>query len=293
LLGEFQGEQRFVAFSTLAVGQAGLKLVGAVALGALWGPFGIIAGISASGAIAYIVAFVVLSRKLSLKTNLPWFRSATSYLAVIVPSTLALAVLLSTDVLLVKHYFPTQAAGEYSAVAALGRAIFWGATAVATVLFPKVVFRGAQGKAGSHLVGASLLLVAVGGLVGLGMLALVSRWLLIAFAGNAYAGASGYLPAYGLGMILLGAAAVLIAAHQSRGRPGFLALLLPLALLEPLLLFAFHQNLTQVVLVLDVSMALVAGGLGTLYLVQQNVRMSGQTATLATASTASNAAGTR
>jgi hypothetical protein len=125
------------------------------------------------------------------------------------------------------------------------------------------------------------------------MLALTSRWLLIAFAGNAYADAAGYLPSYGLGMILLGAAAVLIATHQSRGRPGFLALLLPLAVVEPLLLIAFHQNLTQVVVVLDVSMALVAGGLGALYLVQQNVRVPRHTATVATPSAASNAAGIR
>jgi O-antigen/teichoic acid export membrane protein len=293
LLGEFQGEQRFVAFSTLAVGQAGLKLVGAVALGAIWGPVGIIAGISLAGAIAYTASYLMLSRKLSLKTRLPWFRSAASYLAVIVPSTLALAVLLSADVLLVKHYFPTRVAGEYSALAALGRAIFWGATAVATVLFPKVVFRGAQGKGGSYLVGVSLLLVAVGGLVGLGLLAFVSRWLLIAFAGIAYADVAAYLPWYGIGMIMLGGAAVLIATHQSRGKAGFLALLLPLALLEPVLLFAFHQNLAQVVLVLDVSMALVAGGLGALYLVQQNVRLPGQTIELATPNPATNMAGIR
>jgi hypothetical protein len=184
-------------------------------------------------------------------------------------------------------------AGEYSALAALGRAIFWGATAVATVLFPKVVFRGAQGKGGSYLVGVSLLLVAVGGLVGLGLLAFVSRWLLIAFAGIAYADVAAYLPKYGIGMIMLGGAAVLIATHQSRGKAGFLALLLPLALLEPVLLFAFHQNLAQVVLVLDVSMALVAGGLGALYLVQQNVRLPGQTIELATPNPATNMAGIR
>src|SRR5712692_3532702 len=279
LLGEFQGEQRFVAFSAFAVGQAALKLVGAIALGAVWGPFGIIAGISVAGAVVYLVAVLMVSSKLSFKTSLPWFRSAAAYLAVIVPSTLALAMLLSADVLLVKHYFPTRVAGEYSAVAALGRAIFWGASAVATVLFPKVVFRGAQGKGGSNLVGASLMLVAVGGLMSLGLLAFVSRWLLIAFAGNAYAEVAGYLPWYAIGMILLGGAAVLIATHQSRGKPGFLSLLIPLTLLEPVLLFAFHQSLAQVVLVVDVSMALVAGGLGALYLVQHSVELRGRVAT--------------
>ena len=48
-------------------------------------------------------------------------------------------------------------------------------------------------------------------------------------------------------MTLLGGAAVLIATQQSRGKPAFLAVLLPLTLLEPALLIAFHQNLMQVV----------------------------------------------
>ena len=291
LLGEFQGEQRFVAFSAFAVGQAALKLIGAIALGAVWGPFGIIAGISVAGAVVYLAAVLMVLSKLSFKTSLPWFRPAAAYLAVIVPSTLALATLLSADVLLVKHYFPTRVAGEYSAVAALGRAIFWGASAIAIVLFPKVVFRRAQGKGGSHVVGASLLLVAVGGLVSVGLLAFISRWLVIAFAGNAYAEVAGYLPWYAIGMILLGGAAVLIATHQSRGKPGFLALLIPLTLLEPVLLLAFHQSLAQVVLVVDVSMALVAGGLGALYLVQQYVELPGRVATATTPVAASKYGG--
>jgi len=293
LLGELQGEQRFLSFSTLAAGQAALKLAGAIALGAIWGPFGIIAGISVAGALVYLVAVVMVSTKLSIKSSAPWLRSAAAYLAVILPSTLALAMLLSADVLLVKHYFPTRVAGEYSAVAALGRAIFWGASAIATVLFPKVVFRGEQGKSGSQIVGASLLLLAVGGLVSVGVLAFVSRWLLIAFAGNAYAEVAGYLPWYGIGMIMLGGAAVLIATHQSRGKPGFLALLLPLALLEPALLVAFHQNLAQVVLVVDISMALVAGGLGVLYLVQQYDHLPDRSPVSSTSNTACTMAGVR
>jgi O-antigen/teichoic acid export membrane protein len=269
LLGEFQGEQRFIAFATLSTGQAALKLVGAIALGAIWGPLGIIAGISLASAAVYFIALGMVRRKISIRPMVPWLRPAAAYLVVVLPSTLALGILFSTDVLLVKHFFPTRVAGEYSAVAAIGRAIFWGASGVAVVLFPKVVFRGARGQSGSPLVSVSLFLVVLGGLAGLALLAVGSRWLIVAFAGSAYAEAAGYLPWYSVGMILLGGAAVLIATHQSRGRSGFLALLIPLTALEPALLLVFHENLWQVVLVVDVSMALVAGGLGLLYLIQE------------------------
>ncbi len=268
LLGEFQGQQRFTAYSLIMIGQAGVKLIAAIALGIVFGPLGVIAGVSLATITIYVVALRLLRRKFGIRANLSWWRPTAGYLAIVLPSTLSLAVLLSADVLLVKHYFPTPVAGQYAAVAALGRAIFWGASGVAAVLFPKVVMRATQGQSGVHLVGASLSLVALGGLASLIILWLASRWILVAFAGAAYSGVSVYLPWYGIGMILLGSAAVLIAVHQATGKRGFLALLIPLSLLEPVLLITFHQNLTQVVQVLDVSMALVVGGLGALYAVQ-------------------------
>jgi O-antigen/teichoic acid export membrane protein len=191
-------------------------------------------------------------------------------------------------VLVVKAFFPSRAAGEYAAVAALGRAIFWGASGIAAVLFPKIVFRGAQGRSGVQLVSASLVLVALGGMFGFGLLWLGSTWLLTAFAGSAYASAAGYLPWYAVGMTLLGAVAVLIAAHQSRGRPGFLAVLLPLTVLEPALLAVFHQNLGQVVLVLDTSMAVLLAGLAALYLIGERLNAYEATPVPPTVATAAN-----
>lgn len=288
LIGEFQGEQRFLTLSGLLVAQAGLKLVGALVLGALWGPVGIIAGISVATALAYVAALALLRNKRANQPVSDWWRPSLDYLAVIIPSTLALSVLLSADVLIVKHYFADRSAGEYAAVAALGRAIFWGASGVAAVLFPKVIFRGAQGRSGSHLVRASLLLVAAGGLAGLGILSLSKTWLLNAFAGSGYAEAASYLPLYAAGMTLLGGVAVLIATHQSRGTPGFLAILLPLTLLEPAALIAFHQSLGQVVQIVDICMGLILVGLGGLYLLQERRSMPSE-ARLGTSATSASA----
>ncbi len=269
LIGEFQGEQRFVAFALIATGQAAFKLAGAMALGAIWGSVGIIAGISLASVVIYALGAAGLRKELSIKASERWWPSAARYLAIVLPSTLALGVLLSTDVLLVKHFFSTQLAGEYSAVAALGRAIFWGASGVAAVLFPKIIARNVRGESGSHLIAASIALVAVGGLLGFGLLSISSRGLLVAFSGIGYAAAAGYLPWYAVGMTTLGGVAVLIATHQTTGRPDFLAVLLPLTLAEPVLIVAFHQSLLQVVQVVDISMALVFGGLAALYVIQQ------------------------
>jgi O-antigen/teichoic acid export membrane protein len=268
LLGELQGEQRFVLYSTILVGQAALKLLGAVGLGVFWGPIGIIVGLSIASAAGYVGGLIAVRRKIIERRNADLWRPAISYLAIVVPSTLALAVLLSSDVLIVKHFFGQRAAGEYSAVAALGRAIFWGATGVAAVLFPKVSFRHAQGRSGSHLIWVSLGLVAAGGLAAMGFLYAWSTPLLTAFAGADYAGGSGYLPLYAIGMMLLGGITIMVATHQSHGQAAFLAFLLPLTLLEPAALIGFHRTLLQVVQVMDVSMLVLLGALGSLYLVQ-------------------------
>jgi O-antigen/teichoic acid export membrane protein len=269
-----QGDERFAEYAALSVGQAGLKLLAAMALGAVLGPLGVIVGISIATFVTYVAAVLMLRPKLSVHANLPWLRQAATYLGVALPSTLALAVLLSSDILLVKHYFPTGAAGAYAAVAAIGRAIFWGSSGIAIVLFPKVAYRGAKGRSGIQLVVASLVLVALGGFSGVALLSVTSRWLLRAFAGAAYVSGAAYLPWYALGMVLLGAAGVLIATHQSRGKPGFLVILLPAAALEPIFIVAFHASLIQVVQVVDISMGLVAIGLAAWYLASERSRPS-------------------
>jgi len=269
LLGELQGEERFAGYAMISTGQAGLKLLAAIGLGIVFGPLGVIAGISLATIIVYAIALRMVRRKISIRSSSPWVRPAAAYLAVVLPSTLALAVLLSSDVLLVKHFFSAHAAGNYAAVAAIGRAVFWGATGVAVVLFPKVAFRRARGGSGAQVVVASLVLVALGGVLGLLLLSVGSTWLVRGFAGSAYGAGADYLPWYSVGMMFLGATAVLVAAHQSRGGAGFLAILVPLAVLEPVLIVSFHDSLLQVVQVMDISMGLGAVGLAAWYVIQE------------------------
>lgn len=264
LLGELQGEQRFLPFSLLTGGQAALKLIAAIVLGTVLGPIGVVAGLAVASTVIYLFTWSLLRPKMRSQVAASWLRPALRYLVLVVPSTLALSVLLSTDVLLANHFFSKSAAGEYGAVAALGRAIFWGASAVAIVLFPKVIFREVRGGSGARLVGLSLGLVVLASLGGLLLLTVSSGLVLSAFAGSAYMGGAKYLAGYGVAMALFGCAAVLIATHQSRARGTFLAVLIPIAAAEPLAIIAFHRDPIQLVEVLIVTMATLVVGLGAL-----------------------------
>lgn len=274
LMGELQGQQRFLSFSVLGVGQAALKLIAAIVLGVAFGPVGVVLGLALAGFLSYGVAFWLLRQRLSIRFTQPWLRPALRYLALILPSTLALSVLLSADVLLVKHFFTAREAGEYSAVAALGRAIFWGASGVAAVLFPKVIYHESQGASGSSIVGLSLGLVAMGGIGGLAVLTLEAGPVLTTFAGSKYVAGASILPVYAIAMTLLGGASVLIATHQSRARAMFLLVLLPLTVAEPILIVVFHDSLSQVVWVVTLSMAILVAGLAILTLRRPSRRTS-------------------
>jgi O-antigen/teichoic acid export membrane protein len=274
LMGELQGQQRFFALSSLGIAQALLKLIAAIVLGLAFGPVGVVLGVVAGSVVAYGMVFVLLRRNLAIRSRLPWLRPALRYLVVILPSTISLSVLLSADVLLVKHFFNARAAGEYSAVAALGRAIFWGAAGVAAVLFPKVIYRESQGRSGARIVLVSLGLVAVGGVASLTVLGLVARPVLTAFAGSAYAMGSTILPLYAIGMTLLGAALVLITTHQSRARGAFLGVLIPITAAEPVLIVIFHRSVMQVAWVVTLSMAALVTGLALLLAGEPRRRVS-------------------
>jgi O-antigen/teichoic acid export membrane protein len=273
LLGQLQGHQRFSNLSVLLVGQAALRLMAAVAFGAFFGAAGVLIGVAVGNVAIYLIAIAMVHDFRSARAAGPGeSRRALRSLGVILPSSLALAVLFGTDVLVVKHFFNPGDAGRYAAVAALGRAIFWGASAVGLVLFPKAAVHESQRSSGSHLVVASLALCLFGGVAGLAILSFGSGFVISAFAGSAYASAGSYLPWYAVAMTFFGGASVLVANGQARGRGDFLAVLIPITLIEPIVIISFHQTLIQVVQVLTVSMAALFGGLVMLYLVTERVR---------------------
>ena len=270
LLGQLQGRQRFFKLSLLLVGQAALRLVAAVGFAVFLGAVGVLIGVAVGSVLVYLLALGMVGRPRAPRaTQRRESREAFRSLAIILPSSLALAVLFGTDVLLVKHFFNGVDAGRYAAVAALGRAIFWGASGITIVLFPKAALRASQGSSGVHLVLGSVAICLLGGLAGLAILSLGAPLILTVFAGYQYAAASTYLPWYAIAMTLFGGSSVLVANAQARGKADFLAVLIPVMLLEPVLIIAFHQTLNQVVQVLSLSMAVLFIGLAALYLVQE------------------------
>jgi O-antigen/teichoic acid export membrane protein len=275
LMGELQGEQRFVTWALLSIGQALAKLSAAVAFGIAFGATGVLLGISVATAVTYAITWALVRHRLRpVKLAADW-RRARAFVLITAPSTLVVTGLLSTDVILVKHLFPAHAAGQYAAVAALGRAIFWGMGGLTGVVFAKVGVRDAQRRSTFGVVTASVGLALLCGVAGLLIFTLTGKALLTAFAGKNYASGESYVGVYALGMTLFGAVAVMINALQSLGRTTLLWVTLPLSLIEPALILLYHSSLLQVVQMMDVSMGIFVVALAILYVFEERARLTG------------------
>ncbi len=265
VLGRLQGQQRFVSWGVLSVLVALLKLVCAVILSLKWGPTGVLAGLGLAAYITYGLALLYVRDMFKAPRHVSW-EGLWQFVALMALSSIALTFALSADVIVVQHFFKPRQAGEYAAMAAVGRSIFWLLGGVgATVVFPKAAFRGAAGQRTTGVVTASSLLAVGCGLVAALFFGLLGKPVLSLFAGHAYVSGAAYLPWYAVGMAFLGGATVLVNAQQSLARAAMLWVLLPGALLKLILVVAFHHDLLQMTIAGDVGLGLLLAALAAVY----------------------------
>ena len=163
--GSLAGASAFVALGVVTVGETTGRLVFAVALVvAGLGAVGAVSG-SAFGAVVVVAAGVVLlryaaRRKIHLghapDRRLPTSREQARVLLI----SFALAAMFNLDILFVNHVFPAETAASYSAMALIGRSLFFVASPVATVLLPHTIRAFARGGSVASLLAPSLGLIA-------------------------------------------------------------------------------------------------------------------------------------
>lgn len=275
LQASLQGQQRWLPWSGLSVAVAAGRVV-FVAIFVVWlGITGVVLGISVAAAAVYLIALAMVWPTLRRGTGLVDWRPQRNFLIVSIASTLAVAVLMGCDVLLVEHFFSAREGGQFSAVTVTSRALFFAMGSVTSVLFPKVAARQASARSTTSVVVASVGVGLVGGLLGLLVFSLGSDTILRSFAGRAYVGGAGYIGWYALGMPLLASVVMLSNSLQSLADLKLLWVLVPGALLKPLLIIFFHQSLLVVAVVSDISIGILFIALAVTYVMQERRRLAG------------------
>ena len=149
--GSLAGTSSFLFLGIISVAETASRLgagAGMVLLG--WAAAGAVAGSSVGAAVAVIGGAVILFR-VTRRTNGPERVETQPMMGGrdqlrVVGIAFALAIVLNADILFVKAYFNDIQAANYSAVALIGRTLFFATSPVSIVLLPHVIRRYSSGR---------------------------------------------------------------------------------------------------------------------------------------------------
>jgi O-antigen/teichoic acid export membrane protein len=273
LRGAVQGLCRFGILAALATVDTLFKVVLGLALIAL--------GFGTSGAMAAMAAGVLAGVGLTWlalpgewrpalwhRSNGPMAREQTSgtelapllrFFVPVAGVSAGLVGLVLLDAIVARHYLSERAAGDYAAVAVLGRGLFWLSGAVATVVVP-LAARRTSGEAAGSVIGPALAVTAAVSAAGLLCFALAPALLMATLFGPTYAPAAPLLLRYGWAAVALAFANVLANYALGRGaRQAGLPAVAALLLFAALVVWR-HQDGGAIVAALTAAGVLMAGG---------------------------------
>ena len=156
-------------------------------------------------------------------------------------------VINNSDVLIAKASLSPFDAGLYSAVALIGRAVFFLSWSVATVVFPVVALRHAKGESGHRVLAGGIVAV-----LGIGTVCVVGALLfggpvLGVVLGPDYSDLSGPLAVYALATTLFAVACLIASQHLAKGRIRESWVVLAGAGLQVSLLLLWHNSIAQLI----------------------------------------------
>ncbi len=259
--GILQGQTRFGALALSYQAEMWVRLIAALGFVALgWSVIGATAGLTLSLFATWLVAR-------SAAWNLPAAgdlgpsqrRTVRTFAGPVVLALVGQVLINNSDILIVKHFFDPVPAGQYAALALIGRIVFFATWSVVTAMFPIVAQREQRGEPHRHLLWLSLGLVAFvsTGIVGATLLTpeLIVRLLF----GAAYLQIAPLLWLYALTTALYALGNVVIHYRLSVGNGGGSLLSLGAGLAQVGGLWLVHSTLREVVLVqLGIMGALLA-----------------------------------
>jgi O-antigen/teichoic acid export membrane protein len=233
------------AFTRLAVG-VGLVVTGYSVLGA-------VGAISAGVVMAYFLPALPPELRIHPVTGEPpSFAEAVQAIVFFVGQV----IINNIDILLVKHFFPADAAGVYAAIAQMGRLLYFVCWfGVVNAMFPVTASR--QDHTESEAVGLPVALVfGISGVFVLGA-ALFPHFIMGLIFGSKFISVGPLLALYAAATGLYSLAVVLIAYEMSQriANTGWLQLLVSGALV--LVIGFFHHSLREVIMVRIVLMVLM------------------------------------
>ena len=259
--GVLLGQTRFGALVLSYQVEMWVRLIAAIAFVALgWAVNGAVAALALSFAATWLVTrragrslpragtFSVADR-----------REVLVFAGPVAAALVGQILINNSDILIIKHFFAAEAAGQYAALALIGRIVFFATWAVVTTLFPIVAQREQKGEPHRHLLGLSLGLVL---LVSAGIIAVtffVPELIVNTLFGPAFINIAPLLWLYAVATALYALANVVITYRLSIGDGGGSILAVIAGTAQIAGIWFFHADLRQVVMVQILIMSVLLG----------------------------------
>jgi len=163
-------------------------------------------------------------------------------------------VIMNTDLIMVKHLFPAAEAGQYAAVALVGRVLFYASWSVIAAMFP-VTAGSSRAERPNHSLVAIPMVLVLGMFLGfLGVLQIFPAAVMKSVFGPGFQQAESLLGLYAANTAVYALAVVLMTYEMSRkvANTGWLQLVFSALVVAGITLF--HDSLRQVITVLLVLM---------------------------------------
>jgi O-antigen/teichoic acid export membrane protein len=250
--GLLQGQTRFGVLALTYQAEMWVRLIAALGFVAIgWSVNGAVAGLTLSLVATWLVArsaAVGLPPAVALVSS-----ERTAIMTFVGPAVAALVgqvLITNSDILIVKRYFEPVEAGQYAALALIGRIVFFATFSVVSVMFPIVAQKHEKGEPHRYLFGVSLLLV---GVVSAGIIiatAIVPELIVSVLFGAAYVSIAPMLWLLAVATTLYALSNVVINYRLSTGFTHGTLIAVATGVLQVIALLIFHDSLIQVVSVL-------------------------------------------
>lgn len=285
LAGLLQGVERFGRFALESVIEGSAKAVfGILAMALLWrSALSGMAAVTLScfvGVATYLFMTVPLLARNTLAPAAPARAvavdagdqpSAATYIAGASPGVARysmtalviyglLAVMLSSDTLVAKHYFSNHEAGLYAGVSLTGKIAYFAASSLFVVAFPLFSRHHDRGvSSGRWILGAGALVTVITGVI-VAAFALEPAWVVMPLLGGRFRAVEGYIPwmAAAFGLYALGyLVAIYLLARRCRS---IIAVLAAALIVQFTGFYFFHSTITKMISVQAVAFAVLSAG---------------------------------
>lgn len=271
-IGMLKGLEKFKSASLILIFRVFLKALLAALL-VSWGlkVKGVMLALAIGGLATYFVGLLPLSflfqKKAERLTTAPRLKKDIyQYFFPVFFTLLFLNLFYNIDIILVKHFFSSALAGQYSGLALLGHLIyFWGGPIVG-VMFPMAILAKAKNQSPEKVFQKALFLVFILDFLILALYFLFPGLIIKILIGEKFLAAAGLLGWFGLSMLFCGLINLFSQYFLSINQLKPLLVLGIGVLVQIVLICFWHNSLSQIVWIMNIVMLFILAGLSVFYL---------------------------